>query len=77
MTRTADGTLELRTDRPTELVHELTGWAIAAGFALEDLSVSRPTLEDAYLGLVGPDGHGDEAAAPGASGDRPSRRGRR
>ena len=47
--------MELRTDRPTELVHELTGWAIDAGFVFEDLSVTRPTLEDAYLALVGQD----------------------
>ncbi len=77
VTRSADGMLELRTDRPTELVHELTGWAITAGFVFEDLTVTRPTLEDAYLALVGPDGHGDEAAAAGAAGGRSSRRGRR
>jgi ABC-2 type transport system ATP-binding protein len=59
VTRASDGAIELRTDRPTELVHELTGWAIGAGFEFEDLSVTRPTLEDAYLALVGRDGHGE------------------
>jgi ABC-2 type transport system ATP-binding protein len=49
----ADGVVELRTQRPTEFVHELTGWAVGAGFSLEELSVSRPSLEDAYLELVG------------------------
>ncbi len=57
-TRSGAGSLELHTDRPTEAVHELTGWALAAGVALEELTVSRPSLEDAYLALVGDTGEG-------------------
>ncbi|MGW9631012.1 ABC transporter ATP-binding protein [Agromyces sp. NPDC055520] len=43
----------LATRHPSTIVHELTGWAIDAGFELPALDVSRPTLEDAYLELVG------------------------
>ncbi|MDP9345013.1 MAG: ABC transporter ATP-binding protein [Actinomycetota bacterium] len=37
---------------PTALLHQLTSSALARGAALEDLSVSRPTLEDVYLELT-------------------------
>ena len=40
------------TDDPTALLHELTGEALAAGERLEDLAVSRPSLEDVYLELT-------------------------
>jgi len=40
------------TDDPTELLHRLTGEALAAGERLEGLSVARPTLEDIYLELT-------------------------
>ena len=50
----ADGAgWRLATRHPSTVVHELTGWAIDAGFELPALEVRRPTLEDAYLGLVG------------------------
>ena len=41
--------------RPTTrrtLLHELTAAALARGERLEDLSVTRPTLEDVYLELT-------------------------
>jgi ABC-2 type transport system ATP-binding protein len=41
------------TDRPTAVLATLTGWATAAGSELTALEVSRPTLEDVYLELVG------------------------
>jgi len=51
--RDADGALvEQETDDPTALLHELTGRAVAEGRRLEELSVSRPTLEDVYLELT-------------------------
>ena len=51
--RTSDGTLEQRfTEDPTELLHTLTAEALARGEVLEDLSVTRPTLEDVYLELT-------------------------
>jgi ABC-2 type transport system ATP-binding protein len=43
---------EIETDDPTELLHRLTGEALARGERLENLSVSRPTLEDVYLELT-------------------------
>jgi ABC-2 type transport system ATP-binding protein len=51
--RTADGTLEQRfTEDPTALLHTLTAEALARGEMLEDLSVTRPSLEDVYLELT-------------------------
>ena len=48
---------EHETDDPTELLHRLTGEALARGDRLEELSVTRPTLEDVYLELTaGADG---------------------
>jgi ABC-2 type transport system ATP-binding protein len=50
-----DGTGELQeriTDDPTALLHELTGAALARGERLEELSVTRPSLEDVYLELT-------------------------
>ncbi len=40
------------TDRPTQLVHEVTGWALAEGVELHGLQVSPPSLEDVYLSLT-------------------------
>jgi ABC-2 type transport system ATP-binding protein len=48
-----DGMLELSSEEPTWIVHELTTWAIARGFRLDSLEVHRPTLEDVYLRLTG------------------------
>ena len=45
--------VRIETETPTELLHELTGDALAAGAELEGLEVRRPTLEDVYLELVG------------------------
>jgi ABC-2 type transport system ATP-binding protein len=40
------------TDDPTTLLYELTGAALARGERLEDLSVTRPSLEEVYLELT-------------------------
>jgi ABC-2 type transport system ATP-binding protein len=46
----ADGEIRIvETDHPTELIRERS----VAGAELTDLTVSRPTLEDAYLQLIG------------------------
>ena len=51
--RAADGTLEERfTEDPTTLLAELTAEALARGERLEELSVTRPSLEDVYLELT-------------------------
>ncbi len=51
--RGPDGALHTReTDDPTSLLHELTGEALARGERLEELSVTRPSLEEVYLELT-------------------------
>ena len=55
----ADGRrVELETDDPTDLLHRLTGDALARGERLHGLTVSRPTLEEVYLELT--DGGAEE-----------------
>ena len=44
--------VEHSTDDPTDLLHRLTGDAIARGEQLEGLEVARPKLEDVYLELT-------------------------
>ena len=46
------GLVTIRTSTPTATMHRLTGWALAQDLELEDLTVSRPSLEDVYLELV-------------------------
>ena len=51
--RDADGPRHSEhTDDPTSLLHELTGAALARGERLQDLRVTRPSLEDVYLELT-------------------------
>jgi ABC-2 type transport system ATP-binding protein len=47
------GVVELTSDEPTRDLHDLTGWALERGIALERLEVRRPTLEDVYLEITG------------------------
>lgn len=47
------GALVAETPTPTRLVNELTGWAVASGIELDGLSITRPSLEDVYLELIG------------------------
>ena len=51
----------LSTDRPTALLAELTGWAVERRIELAELAVSPPSLEDAYLHLIGSDGDESDA----------------
>jgi ABC-2 type transport system ATP-binding protein len=44
--------VERETDDPTTLLHDLTAAALARGERLEELTVTRPTLEDVYLELT-------------------------
>ena len=48
-----DRYLEITTDTPTADLAHLTGWAVQHEIELEELTVSTPTLEDFYLGLIG------------------------
>ena len=49
------------TDRPTALLAELTRWAVERQIELAELTVSPPSLEDAYLELIGTGGDGADA----------------
>jgi ABC-2 type transport system ATP-binding protein len=49
-----DGQLHIDVREPADALHELTGWALAHGDALRELTVARPTLEDIYLKLTEP-----------------------
>jgi ABC-2 type transport system ATP-binding protein len=60
-TRGADR-IELDTDDPTELLHELTTEALARGERLEDLTVTRPSLEDVYLELTRTEDEAEQVA---------------
>jgi ABC-2 type transport system ATP-binding protein len=44
--------VEMRSGRPTGDIHALAGWALERGVELADLRLSRPSLEDIYLGLT-------------------------
>jgi ABC-2 type transport system ATP-binding protein len=48
----ANGSVSLSSDRPVELLHDLTGWALERSVVLEGLEVRRPSLEDIYLELT-------------------------
>lgn len=51
--RDGDGeTVTREVEDPTALLHQLTSAALARGEALQDLSVTRPSLEDVYLELT-------------------------
>ncbi len=50
--------VEHQTEDPTDLLHRLTGDALARGERLEGIEVSRPTLEDVYLDLTSGEGEG-------------------
>ena len=48
-----DGSLEVRTDDATKVVHDLTASALDRGFAFDVLEVTQPSLEDVYIELTG------------------------
>ena len=51
----------MQTAEPTQTLHQLTGWALRQGTVLDQLTVDRPSLEDIYLRLTGPDTAGSGA----------------
>jgi len=51
-----DGRVTFETEAPTRDVARLVAWAAGRGEELEGLTVSRPTLEDAYLMLTDEEG---------------------
>ncbi|WIX98337.1 ABC transporter ATP-binding protein [Amycolatopsis mongoliensis] len=58
-----DDRLLLRTDRPTEALLTLTSWAVGQHRDLSGLTVTQPSLEDAYLQLT------DDATTPSGGSD--------
>jgi ABC-2 type transport system ATP-binding protein len=48
--------LEIVTEEPEEVLHELTGWAIENGVRLLDVRAGSATLEDIYLELTADQG---------------------
>ena len=46
------GAYALTTAEPTRDLHLLTAWAVEQGVELENLSVSRPSLEEVFIGLT-------------------------
>jgi ABC-2 type transport system ATP-binding protein len=52
--------ITLRSNDPTRDLHDVTAWALERGIGLEDLEVSRPTLEDVYLEITG----GEQGSEP-------------
>jgi hypothetical protein len=67
--RADDGHVAIRTEDEVQVLHDLTGWALAGGHPLQGLSVLRLSLEDIYLGLTdaGGTGPGRTEAAEGAA----------
>ncbi len=59
---TEAGQYTIVTDTPTRSLHLLTGWATDRGLELEELSVSRPSLEDVFVELTGSPDPGHEGA---------------
>ena len=47
-----DDGYSITTAAPTGSLHRLTGWAVEQGIELEELSVTRPSLEDLFIELV-------------------------
>lgn len=63
----ANGVVRITTKVPTATVRAMADWVAGAGEAeLPGLAVTRPTLEDIYLALIG-DSHGDDLNAGGAA----------
>jgi ABC-2 type transport system ATP-binding protein len=48
----AGSSVDVLTSDPTGDLHAITTWALARGVALEELTLTRPSLEDVYLELV-------------------------
>ena len=47
-----DGRCTVHTRAPTQTLHGLTAWALKQGIELEELSVSKPSLEDIFVALA-------------------------
>jgi ABC-2 type transport system ATP-binding protein len=59
-----DGRLLLASTRVAADLHALAGWALERDLELDDLQVTRPTLEDVYLQLTAETNHDPEGSKP-------------
>ncbi|TFB46763.1 ABC transporter ATP-binding protein [Cryobacterium tagatosivorans] len=57
----------VETDHPAAVLHTLTGWALDRGGELPALGLRRPSLEDAYLALIGGVATGEDVSSPAPS----------
>ena len=57
-----DDGYSITTAAPTGSLHRLTGWAVEQGIELEELSVTRPSLEDLFIELANPQAKDGEEA---------------
>ncbi len=56
-----------RTEDPTRLLHDMTGWALERNLRFESLEAHRPSLEDVYLELT----RGEEGQREVRASDQP------
>ncbi|MGE3793607.1 MAG: ABC transporter ATP-binding protein [Dehalococcoidia bacterium] len=75
--RSEDGMVVIETSTPTALLFALTRWAVGQSLELTELTVTRPSLEDVYLRLVGADAASDGAGAGVGAASEAASRGRR
>jgi ABC-2 type transport system ATP-binding protein len=59
----ANGLVEILSQDPTRTLFELTAWAIQRSIKLDNLEVTRPTLEDVYLQLTEGQSQGERVGA--------------
>jgi ABC-2 type transport system ATP-binding protein len=75
--KSANGLIEIESETPTQLLHELTSWAISQNVELEGITVSRASLEEIYLRLTREAENEAAAVAPAEVAGGRRRRGRR
>ncbi|MDE1819581.1 MAG: ABC transporter ATP-binding protein [Euryarchaeota archaeon] len=56
-----------RSPRPEELLPWIVQWGVAQSHEIEELSLTEPTLEGAFLGMVGADEEGESEGPPGSA----------
>ena len=67
-----DGYTEITPDDVAQTLHQLSGWAIDHRVSLNDMQVTRPSLEDVYLSLTGTSA-GEGTRHPALSGKQTGR----